>query len=37
MHVALSREPGQSKKYVQQLIEEQAETVVESIIEKKGT
>jgi len=36
LHVALSREPGKPKKYVQQLVEEQADMVVESLIRKKG-
>jgi NADPH-ferrihemoprotein reductase len=37
LHVALSREPGKPKKYVQHLVEEQAERVFESLIDKKGT
>jgi NADPH-ferrihemoprotein reductase len=36
LHVALSQQPGQPKKYVQRLLEEQATTVVESLIDKKG-
>lgn len=36
MHVALSREPGQKKVYVQQLVKEQAKEIGEALIDKKG-
>ncbi|KAL8280120.1 hypothetical protein RQP46_007450 [Phenoliferia psychrophenolica] len=36
MHVALSREPGQPKVYVQQLIKEQADFIGDALVAKKG-
>ncbi|KAI5479383.1 hypothetical protein MNV49_003717 [Pseudohyphozyma bogoriensis] len=36
MHVALSREPGQPKVYVQQLISEQADHIGDALVNKKG-
>lgn len=37
IHTALSREPGQPKVYVQQLIAEQSAHIAEALIDKKGT
>jgi NADPH-ferrihemoprotein reductase len=36
LHVAFSRTPGQPKVYVQQLVEQQSDTIVESLLTKKG-
>ncbi|KAK4700267.1 NADPH-ferrihemoprotein reductase, partial [Phenoliferia sp. Uapishka_3] len=36
MHTALSREPGQEKVYVQQLIAEQADHIGDALVAKKG-
>lgn len=36
MHTALSREPGQAKVYVQQLVAEQADHIGDSLVNKKG-